>query len=137
MEIDQLITSAIKAILTAAAPAGLPVTVPIVAEHDKEPSGRPYLEVAMDAERQHPRQWKGGLTIRLRVRADEQDPATAAAWHRSACAWLEGNSASIAATLAPHGLAVIRFVPAGYEDAEETARGRAYAQAYLIIVRAI
>lgn len=137
MEIDQLTTEAVKAILIAAAPAGLPSTVSIVAEHDREPAARPYLEVAMESEQQHPRQWRGALRLRLRVRADDQEPATSAAWHRIAVTWLFENSASIAATLAPYGLGVLKFVPRGYDDSEESARGRAYVQEFLIILRAL
>jgi hypothetical protein len=134
-DIDQLLTDAAKAILIAARPTALPSTVAIRAEHDTDPVERPYIAFAIeDAESRHPSLRVGSIELRLHVQVDDTDGPTAAAWHKAAADFFRENPASLAATLAPHGLDLKKLVPGTGLDQQEENRGRLYIMPFLFVV---
>lgn len=134
-DIDQLLTDAAKAILIAARPAALPSSVTIRAEHDTDLVERPYIAFAIDdAESRHPSLRVGSLELRLHVQVDDTDGPTASAWHKAATDFFRENPASLAATIAPHGLHLKKLVPGTGLDQQEENRGRLYIMPFLFVV---
>jgi len=133
--IDQTLSQAVKAILTAA-PIGLDSSITIRASGDQEPIERPSLfAFCEDGTTPHPLLRKTTLVLRLRTRADEVTPGTGAEWHKLAADWLTANPASLRATLAPHGLQLTRFTAQSFTDTPEGERGHEYDQRWTVWIR--
>ena len=137
-DIDRLLSSAVKAILNADRPAGLPSLVTVRAMDDKAPLERPYLLARCESgSTPHPKIRQTVLVLRLRTRADEQDGEVSAGWHKAAVDYFRENSASLYTTLLPHGLQLLKFNPGAFLDEEEDDRGRIYEQRWNVVMEVV
>ena len=135
---ERIISSAVKALPLADRPEGLPSLVTIRAMDDREKLERPYLLARCEnGSTPHPKILQTVLILRLATRADEQEGAVSAAWHKAAVDYFRENSGSLYATLLPHGLQLIKFNPGAFSDTEDDDRSRIYEQRWNVVIERV
>ena len=133
---DSLISAAVKAILLADLPPQIPETVTIRAMDDTEPQQRPDLVAfCEDGSSPHPQLRQTTLVLRLRIREDETTAEEAQTWHAAAVDYFRANPASLSATLAPHGITLVKFVLGDYADNAVAGRASELDQRWKVWVR--